>query len=74
MASLMPPGQDLNAFLGMTGLGGNSPFMDSSKRICSVSGVPSNGKPPYAYKIVDGGTPHPVQFPSDALTGASIPK
>lgn len=73
MASLMP-GQDLNALLGMTGLGGNSNFMDASRRICAVSAVQANGKPPYAYKIVNGGTPHPVQFPDDALTGPDIPK
>jgi hypothetical protein len=71
----MPPGQDLSAFLGMTGLANSANFMDASRRIvCPVTGVQSNGKPPYAYKIVDGGTPHPVQFPPDALTGSDIPK
>lgn len=73
MASLMPQGGDLNALLGMSGLG--SPFMDASRRmVCPVTGTQTNGKAPYAYRIVDGGTPHPVQFPPDALTGSDIPK
>lgn len=68
-------GGDLNAFLGMTAFGGAAPFMDSSRRlVCPVTGTQSNGKAPYAYRIVDGGTPHPVQFPTDALTGPDIPK
>jgi hypothetical protein len=75
MASFMPPGGDLNALLGLSGLGGAAPFMDASRRlVCPVTGTQSNGKAPYAYKIVDGGTPHPVQFPADALNGPDIPK
>lgn len=34
----------------------------------------SNGKPSYAFRVLDGGQPQPVTFPDDANTASDIPK
>uniref|UniRef100_A0A915DEN1 Uncharacterized protein n=1 Tax=Ditylenchus dipsaci TaxID=166011 RepID=A0A915DEN1_9BILA len=34
----------------------------------------TNGKPSYAYKVVEGGQPQPVNFPADIDQGEDIPK
>ncbi|KAI6226007.1 Transcription factor unc-37 [Aphelenchoides besseyi] len=64
--AFMPP--QLNSLFGLDPAASRLMFPNASL------GNHTNGEPPYAYKIVDGGAPQPVQFPSDALEGSDIPK
>lgn len=71
MNPLLAPGADVNALLSL-GAARGFPF-DTRFGMFAGLGMPTNGKPSYAYKLVDG-QPQPVNFPGDASTGPDIPK
>lgn len=62
----------------------NFPFLDAnaSRMLFGTGGLnsmvaaaaQSNGKPSYAFRVLDNNQPQPVTFPADANTGPDIPK
>ncbi|KAI1709278.1 protein groucho-2 [Ditylenchus destructor] len=83
--TLLPPGADMSMLLGQAGkfpglLDPNHPsarmamFGGFGPMMAAAAGMAANGKPAYAYKVVDGGQAQPVTFPSDPAQGPDIPK